>query len=134
MELLTKQPTTAGPAELFTGDVYFDVIFRGNEPSRMRVNVVRFAPGARTAWHCHAVGQTLHVTEGIGLVRVRGGEIVVVRPGDTVYTPPGEWHWHGAAPDHFMTHLAMWEAPNPDAKAPESEWGELVTDDEYDGR
>ena len=95
------------------------------------VNTVRFAPCARTAWHTHACGQTLHVTDGIGLVQSRGGEVVVMRPGDTVYTPPGEWHWHGAAPTHFMTHLAMWEAPDPASGQAETEWGEHVTDDEY---
>jgi quercetin dioxygenase-like cupin family protein len=114
---------------MFTGDVYFDVIAAPQpEPSRMRVNSVHFAPCARTAWHSHAVGQTLHVTEGVGLVQARGGEILVMKAGDTVYTPPGVWHWHGAAPDHFMTHLAMWEAP---AEGPESAWGDLVTDEEY---
>lgn len=97
----------------------------------MRVNTVRFAPCARTAWHTHAVGQTLHVTEGVGLVQSRGGQLIVMRPGDTVYTPPGEWHWHGATPDRFMTHLAMWEGPAPDSGQPETEWGEHVTDDEY---
>ena len=65
----------------------------------MRVNVVRFSPGARTAWHSHAVGQALHVTEGRGLVQVRGGEVAEVRPGDTIWSLPGEWHWNGAAPD-----------------------------------
>ena len=99
----------------------------------MRVNMVRFAPGARTAWHCHAVGQTLHVTEGVGLVQSSGGDVVVMRPGDTVYTPPGEWHWHGAAPDHFMCHLAMWEGPA-EGQGPESEWGEHVTDEQYNAR
>ena len=93
--------STKGPAEMFTGDVYFDVIAKGEEPSRLRVNTVRFAPCARTAWHTHACGQTLHVTDGIGLVQSRGDEVVVMRPGDTVYTPPGEWHWHGAAPNAF---------------------------------
>ena len=123
--------STKGPAEMFTGDVYFDVIAKGEEPSRIRVNTVRFAPCARTAWHAHACGQTLHVTDGIGLVQSRGGEVVVMRSGDTVYTPPGEWHWHGAAPTHFMTHLAMWEAPDPASGQAETEWGEHVTDDEY---
>lgn len=104
MEIQPKQPSTKGPAEMFTGDVWFDVIAKGEEPSRMRVNVVRFVPGARTAWHCHAVGQTLHVTEGRGLTQSRGGEGVEIRPGDTIYAPPGEWHWHGATPAHFMTH------------------------------
>lgn len=128
MELRPKQPSTKGPTELFTGDVWFDVLARGEEPSRMRVNVVRFAPGARTAWHSHAVGQTLHVTEGVGLVQARDGKILKIHPGDTIYTPPGEWHWHGAAPDHFMTHLAMWEGP---AEGEESTWGTHVTDEEY---
>lgn len=121
MQKLPKGPSTKGPSEIFTGDVYFDVIAKGEEPSRTRVNTVRFAPCARTAWHSHILGQTLHVTEGIGLVQSRGGEILVMRPGDTVYTPPGEWHWHGGASDHFMTHLAMWEAPPPDSGQPETE-------------
>lgn len=129
MEILKKTPSTKGPAEWFTGDVWFDVIIKGEEPSRMRVNSVYFAPCARAAWHRHAVGQTLHVTEGIGLVQARGGKIIEIRPGDTIYTPPGEWHWQGAAPDQFMTHLAMWEAP--DGEGPETEWGDPVTDEEY---
>lgn len=130
MEILAKQPSVKGPAQMFTGDVWFDVIAKGEEPSRMRVNTVRFAPGSRTAWHSHAVGQTLYVTEGLGLIQSRGGEIIKIRPGDVIYTPPGEWHWHGAAPDHFMTHIAMWEGPG-EAQGPESDWGDLVTDDEY---
>src|SRR4051812_18382777 len=76
MEILSRQATTKGPAEMFTGDVWFDVIAKGEPPSRLRVNTVRFAPGARTAWHSHAVGQTLYVTEGLGLARSRGGTIV----------------------------------------------------------
>jgi quercetin dioxygenase-like cupin family protein len=131
MEILSKQPTVKAPAETFTGDAWFDVIARGEEPSRIRVNVVRFAPGARNAWHAHAMGQTLHVTAGIGLIQARGGELLEIRPGDTIYTPPGEWHWHGAAAGHFMTHLAIWEAPS---EGPEAEWGALVTDEEYNTR
>ncbi|MDQ0821255.1 quercetin dioxygenase-like cupin family protein [Arthrobacter sp. V4I6] len=130
MEIQAKQPSTKGPADMFTGDVWFDVIARGEEPSRLRVNAVRFAPGARTAWHTHAAGQTLHVTEGVGLVQSRGGDVVVMKPGDSVYTPPGEWHWHGAAPEHFMTHLAMWEALGL-GQGPETQWGEHVSDAEY---
>ena len=147
MRKIPHGTSTKGSAEMFTGDVYFDVIAKGEEPSRIRVNTVRFAPCARTAWHTHACGQTLHVTDGIGLVQSRGGEVIelfpgeplvgrggeviVMRPGDTVYTPPGEWHWHGAAPTHFMTHLAMWEAPDPESGRAETQWGEHVTDDEY---
>jgi quercetin dioxygenase-like cupin family protein len=134
LEIQPKQPSVKGPAAMFTGDVWFDVVVQGKEPSRMRVNKVRFAPGARTAWHSHAVGQTLHVTDGHGLVQSRGGEVTGIRPGDTVATPPGEWHWHGAAPDHFMTHIAMWEAPGGAGHGPESEWGDLVTDEEYNAR
>jgi quercetin dioxygenase-like cupin family protein len=107
-----------------------DMIAEGEEPSRLRVAMVRFSPRSRTAWHRHAAGQTLHVTEGIGLVQARGGEVVVMRPGDTVYTPPAEWHWHGAAPGHVMNHLAMSDGTG-DPAVPDVEWGEHVTDDQY---
>ncbi len=132
MEKRTPQPSEKAPADMFTGDVWFDVLAKGEGSSRLRVNMVRFAPGARTAWHRHAVGQVLHVTEGVGLVQSRGGERTVMRAGDTVWTPPGEWHWHGAAPDRFMCHLAMWEGPGA-GQGPESEWAAHVTDEEYDG-
>jgi quercetin dioxygenase-like cupin family protein len=132
LEVLPRQPSAKGPAEMFTGDVWLDVIAKGDEPSRIRVNVVRFSPGARTAWHAHAVGQTVHVTEGVGRIQSRGGEVVELHPGQTVHTPPGEWHWHGAVPDRFMSHLAMWEAPAP-GSGPEADWGDHVTDQEYGG-
>jgi quercetin dioxygenase-like cupin family protein len=128
MEFLPKQPTVKAPPETFTGDAWFDVVARGEGESRVRVNIVRFAPGARNAWHAHAVGQTIHVTDGVGRIQARGGEMLTIRPGDSIHTPPGEWHWHGAAPDRFMTHLAIWEAPGDGA---ETEWGDLVTDEEY---
>ena len=128
MRIRPTVPSTKGGPDIFSGDVWIDVIARGEEPSRVRVNVVRFAPGARNAWHAHAVGQTLHVTDGVGRVQARGSKVIEIRAGDTIHTPPGEWHWHGATPDHFMTHLAMWDAP---AEGAESEWGALVTDDEY---
>lgn len=124
MEILPDQPTARGPSDVFTGDVWIEVIARGAAPSRVRVNLVRFAPGARTAWHAHSVGQTLHVTDGTGLVQSRGGRVHVMRPGDTVHTPPGEWHWHGATSDAFMCHLAIWEDDD-------VTWGDLVTDEEY---
>ena len=126
-----KQPTTKGPAERFTGDAWFDLIANGQVPSRIRVAAVRFTPGARTAWHAHAVGQTLLCRGWFGRVQSSGDAVAEVHPGQVIHTPPGEWHWHGAAPDRFMTHLAMWEAP---AEGAESEWGALVTDDEYTGR
>ncbi|QKE86126.1 cupin domain-containing protein [Arthrobacter sp. NEB 688] len=108
---------------MFTGDVHFDVIARGDAPSRLRVNTVRFAPGARTAWHSHSLGQTLHVTDGIGVVATHD-HVIIMRPGDTVHTPPGERHWHGALPENFTTHLAMWEDDD-------ATWGDHVTDEEY---
>ena len=132
MDIQPAQPTAKGPAEWFTGDVWIDGVARGEEPSRVRVSVVRFTPSARTAWHSHAVGQTLYVTEGRGMVQSRGGGITEISAGDIVTTPLSEWHWHGAAPGHFMTHLSITEAPA-DGGA-EAEWGEHVTDEEYQGR
>jgi quercetin dioxygenase-like cupin family protein len=132
VELQTKQPSTRGPVETCTGDVRYDVITPASDYPRLRVNVVRFvvrfAPGARTAWHCHPGGQTLYVTEGRGLAQSRGGPIIEIRPGDVIYTPPGEWHWHGAAPDHFMSHIAMWEV---DDQGNSASRGAHVTDEEY---
>jgi quercetin dioxygenase-like cupin family protein len=132
MEITPKQPTAKGPAEMFTGDVWLDAIARGEEPSRVRVSAVRFTPGARTAWHSHAVGQTLYVTDGFGLVQSRGGEVTAIRSGDVVYTPADEWHWHGATPDRFMSHLSITEGVGA-ADKPEANWGEHVTDAEYNG-
>jgi quercetin dioxygenase-like cupin family protein len=134
VEIQPKEHTTKGPAEFFSGDVWIDVIAEGEAPSRLRVIAVHFAPGAHTAWHRHANGQTLHVTEGVGLVGTRDGKVVEIRPGDTIYTPPGEWHWHGAAPDHFMTHLAMWEGLAEGQSGPEAEWADHLTDEEYGAR
>jgi quercetin dioxygenase-like cupin family protein len=131
MKVQPREATSKGTPDRFIGDVWIDRLTNAEPPSRIRVNVVRFAPGARNAWHAHAVGQTLHVTEGVGRVQSRDGDVVEIRAGDTVHTPPGEWHWHGAAPDRFMTHLAMWEAPD---EGEESEWGEHVSDAEYAGR
>ncbi|HUR16257.1 MAG TPA: cupin domain-containing protein [Candidatus Limnocylindrales bacterium] len=129
MEIVKKHPTAKAPPETFTGDAWLDPIVRGEAPSHIRVSVVRFAPGARNAWHVHALGQTLHVLDGVGRVQARDAAALQVRAGDTIHTPPGEWHWHGAAPDQFMTHLAIWEAP-PDGE--ETTWGALVTDAEYE--
>jgi quercetin dioxygenase-like cupin family protein len=129
MELHTPRPTVKRPPELFTGDVYGTPIYNGSEPSRMSVSLVRFAPGAHTNWHAHAVGQTLHVTEGVGLVGIRSGEVIRVRAGDTVVCPPDEDHWHGATADTFMSHLAMQEAL-PGGVDPTTRL-EPVSEDEY---
>ena len=134
MKLQPKQPTIKGPATTFTGDVWFDMIAQGEPPSRLRVSIVRFSPGAHTAWHRHANGQTLQITEGRGFVQARGGEVVAVGPGDTIYTPPGEWHWHGGEPEHFMSHLAMSEDLSDGQEGPVTEWGEHLSDTEYPGR
>jgi quercetin dioxygenase-like cupin family protein len=134
VQIEPKPPTAKGPASWFTGDVFLDVIVKGEEPSRVRVNAVRFTPAARTAWHSHAVGQTLYVTEGRGRIQARGGSISEIRPGDVISTPSGEWHWHGAAPDHYMTHLSITEGVAPDDERAESSWGDHVTDDEYHGQ
>jgi len=133
VQIEPKPPTAKGPTDWFTGDVFLDAIARGEEPSRVRVMAVRFTPSARTAWHSHAVGQTLYVTEGRGLMQARGGEVAEIRAGDIITTPSGEVHWHGAAPDHYMTHLSITEGVAPGDFRPETDWGEHVTDDEYRG-
>jgi quercetin dioxygenase-like cupin family protein len=120
--------TMQGPAEWFTGTVFIDTVAAAPEPSRFAAASVRFSPGARTAWHTHPLGQTIFVTEGVGLCQRRGGPVEVIRPGDRVYFEPGEDHWHGAAPDRFMTHIAMHQED--DSGSPAS-WGEHVTDEEY---
>jgi quercetin dioxygenase-like cupin family protein len=133
MEIKPKQPTAKGPVETFSGDVWVDAIANGQEPSRVRVNLVRFSPGARSAWHSHALGQTLYVTEGAGLVQSRGGDTVKIRPGDVIYTAPDEEHWHGATPGDFMTHLSITEGVG-NGEKPETDWGAHVTDAEYHGQ
>jgi quercetin dioxygenase-like cupin family protein len=132
VEVQSKQLSAKGPAEWFTGEVWIDAIVRGEEPSRIRVSAVHFAPGARSAWHSHALGQTLYVSEGRGRVQSRGDAITEIRPGDVIYTPPDEWHWHGADVDHFMTHLSLTEGVG-EGERPETEWGAHVTEDEYRG-
>jgi quercetin dioxygenase-like cupin family protein len=121
--------TSKGPADRFTGDVHPTIVLAGKDPSRVRMGSVHFSPCARTAWHSHALGQYLYITEGTAFVQERGGDKVTLRPGDTIYTAPGVEHWHGASPDSFMVHLAIWEAPADGGE--ETIWGEHVTDDEY---
>ena len=120
--------TTPGPRDWFTGEVFLDAVAAPSEASRLSASSVHFTPGARTAWHTHPNGQTIFVTEGVGLCQRRGGEIEVIRPGDRVFFEPGEEHWHGAAPDRFMTHLALFEV---DDDGNGAFWGEHVTDEEY---
>ncbi len=120
--------TRVGPGDWFTGTVYMDAVAAPSEGSRLSASSVHFTPGARTAWHTHPHGQTIHVTEGVGLVQRRGGPVEVIRPGDRVFFEPGEDHWHGAAPNRFMTHLAMFELYDAGVGAT---WGDHVTDEEY---
>jgi quercetin dioxygenase-like cupin family protein len=126
-----SQATNPGPKEWFTGDVYIDFVAAPTGPSRVGAAMVHFTPGARTAWHIHPLGQTIFVTEGVGRCQRRGGPIEELRPGDRVYFEPGEDHWHGAAPDRFMTHLAIQVAD--DSGSPVI-WGTHVTDAEYGRR
>jgi quercetin dioxygenase-like cupin family protein len=129
MNIEQKLPTRKGPPEWFTGDVYIDPVHvRKAEPSRMACSNVHFTPGARSAWHSHPVGQTLYVTEGTALLGTRDGTLIVARPGQVIYTPPGEEHWHGAAPDSFMTHLALYEDT---ADGGGADWREHVTSQQY---
>ena len=100
---INSTETTAGPSEWFTGAVYIDAITTPSGHSRLLASSVHFTPGARTAWHTHPNGQTIYVTAGIGLAQRRGGPIEVVRRGDRVFFGLGEDHWHGAAPNRFMT-------------------------------
>jgi quercetin dioxygenase-like cupin family protein len=120
--------TTPGPSDWFTGAVYLDTVAEPSEPSRIQAVSVHFTPGARTAWHTHPNGQTIYVTEGLGLCQRKGGEIETIGPGDRVFFEAGENHWHGAAANRLMTHLAMQQL---DDAGNAVTWGEHVTDEEY---
>jgi quercetin dioxygenase-like cupin family protein len=120
--------TVQGPADWFTGTVFMDTVRNPDEQSAIGSAHVRFMPAGRTVWHSHPKGQTLYVTDGIGYVSHRGGEIVEIRPGDVVYIEPGEEHWHGATPDRFMSHVAMQEA---DDQGQVVTWLEPVSDEDY---
>jgi quercetin dioxygenase-like cupin family protein len=122
-----SQPSGKGPAEYFTGTVRIDPLFQANDPARALGVSVTFEPGARTAWHTHPLGQTLIVTAGCGWAQHWGGPVEEIRPGDVVWFPPGEKHWHGATPTTAMTHIAIVEQL--DGKA--ADWLEKVSDEQY---
>lgn len=122
-----SQPSSKGPSEYFTGSVRVDPLFQANAPSRTAGASVTFEPGARTAWHTHPLGQTLIVTAGAGRIQRWGGPVEEIRPGDVVWIPPGQKHWHGASPKTAMTHIAIQEQL--DGKA--VEWMEKVSDSQY---
>jgi quercetin dioxygenase-like cupin family protein len=122
-----SQPSNKGPADWFTGTVRIDPLFQASHPARATGASVTFEPGARTAWHTHPLGQTLIVTAGCGRVQRESGPIEEIRPGDVVWFPPGEKHWHGASPETSMTHIAIQEQV--DGKA--VDWLEHVSDEQY---
>jgi quercetin dioxygenase-like cupin family protein len=124
----SSEATQKGPADWFSGDVYIDTIAEVAAPWRTAAAIVHFTPGARTAWHTHPIGQTIFVTEGVGLCQREGGPVEEIRAGDRVFFEPGENHWHGAAPGRFMAHVAMQEADETGASVA---WGRHVTDEEY---
>jgi quercetin dioxygenase-like cupin family protein len=125
-----SQPSGRGPSDWFTGDVRIDPLFQAADPARATAASVTFEPGARTAWHTHPLGQTLIVISGSGRVQRWDGPLEDIRPGDIVWFPPGEKHWHGASPTTAMTHIAIQERL--DGKT--VDWMEHVTDDQYRGR
>jgi quercetin dioxygenase-like cupin family protein len=122
-----SQPSAKGRAEYFTGAVRIDPLFEAREPARVRGASVTFEPGARTAWHTHPLGQTLIVTSGLGWAQRWSSPIEEIRPGDVIWFPPGEKHWHGATPTAAMTHIAIQEAL--DGKT--VDWLEHVSDEQY---
>lgn len=122
-----SQPSRQGPADYFTGTVRIDPLFEAPEPARGRGASVTFEPGARTAWHTHPLGQTLIVIAGVGRAQRWGGPLEEIRPGDVIWFPPGEKHWHGASPTTAITHIALQEAL--DGKT--VEWLEQVNEAQY---
>ena len=124
-----SRPSDTGSSDYFTGTVRMDPLISAPDPARLRGVSVTFEPGARTAWHTHPLGQTLIVTVGIGRAQKQGEPVQIIRPGDVVWFEPGEKHWHGAAPDCAMTHIALQEAL--DGKA--VDWLEQVSDADYTG-
>jgi quercetin dioxygenase-like cupin family protein len=124
------QASSKGPADWFTGTVRIDPLFQGNTPARAAGASVTFEPGARTAWHTHPLGQTLIVMAGAGLAQREGGQVEAIHPGDVVWFPPGEKHWHGAAPRTAMTHIAIQEA----LEGKVVDWMEKVTEEQYNSK
>ena len=120
--------TTRGTVDWFSGAVYIDAVAAPSDGSRLSASSVHFTPGARTAGHTHPHGPSIYVTEGLGRVQRRGGPVESIGPGDRVFFEPGEEHWHGAAPDRFLTHLALFEV---DEQGIGATWGDHVSDDEY---
>ena len=130
IHLAGSRPTRQAPKEYFTGTVWQEPIIEAPAPARIRGAWVRFEPKARTAWHTHPLGQTLHVVSGVGRVQKQGEPVREIRPGDVVWIPPGEKHWHGGSPTSAMTHIAMQESLDGNYAT----WMEPVTDAEYSAK
>jgi quercetin dioxygenase-like cupin family protein len=128
MRILQKEDANSGPEEWFTGDVQITPLKGISETSTLSMSSVTFQPRARSAWHSHPNGQTLYVTDGIGVIQKRGEAIQIIRPGDVIWTEPGEEHWHGATESNSMTHLAIQEV---DEHGSFANWSKHVTDEEY---
>ena len=125
--LAGSRPSRRAPKENFTGTVWQEPIVEAPAPARIRAARVSFEPGARTNWHSHPLGQTLYVISGVGRFQTEGGPVQEIRPGDVIWIPPAEKHWHGGSPTNAMTHIAMQEALDGN----HATWMEPVTDAEY---
>ena len=130
IHLAGSRATRRAPKESFTGTVWQDPIVEAPAPARLRAGRVSFEPGARTNWHTHPLGQTLYVISGVGRIQTKGGPVREIRPGDVVWIPPGEKHWHGGSPNNAMTHIAMQESLD----GTHVTWMEPVTDEEYSAK
>jgi quercetin dioxygenase-like cupin family protein len=130
IHLAGSRPTRRAPKEYFTGTVWQDPIVAAPAPARIVANCVSFEPGARTNWHSHPLGQTLYVISGAGRVQTKGEPVRELRPGDVVWIPPGEKHWHGGSPTTGMTHIAMQESLD----GSHATWMEPVTDAEFSAK
>lgn len=129
MKLLPQLDSQQGREDWFTGQVDTQLLKPATETSDLSMSKVHFSAGARSAWHTHPKGQTLYVIDGMGVLQKRGEQVQIIRPGDVIWTEPGEEHWHGASATQEMTHLAIQEN---DDQGSFADWGEKVTDEEYD--
>jgi quercetin dioxygenase-like cupin family protein len=130
IHLAGSRPTRRAPKEYFTGTVWQDPVIAAEAPARVVANRVSFEPGARTNWHTHPLGQTLYVVSGVGRVQTKGEPVREIKPGDVVWIPPGEKHWHGGSPTTGMTHVAIQESLD----GSHATWMELVTDEEFSAK
>lgn len=128
MQILPRNEKNQGPEDWFTGQVDITPLKGASENSKLSISKVHFSAGARSAWHTHPKGQTLYVTDGVGVIQKRGEEVKIIKPGDVIWTEPGEEHWHGASAKNDMSHLAIQEE---DENGIFANWGVKVTDEEY---